>query len=178
MSEDLEAVLRRVAAGELTPEQARYMLKRRTALLSCFLHRPMAKFDPGNPYVLADIAISHGRFAKIGKVDGHGKREIDAGGEYVSPGWIDIHVHVYGTLGFADPDSIGIYQGVTSFIDAGGPGIASEVPAKFVMDNLFERQNIGLATAAATSMLITIAAVLGPWLYWKSRRESSGATSS
>ena len=26
----------------------------------------------------------------------------------------------------------------------GGPGIASEVPAKFVMDNLFERQNIGL----------------------------------
>jgi glucose/mannose transport system permease protein len=56
----------------------------------------------------------------------------------------------------------------------GGPGVASEVPAKFVMDNLFERQNIGLATAAATSMLITIAAVLGPWLYWQSRRASSG----
>ena len=32
----------------------------------------------------------------------------------------------------------------------GGPGIASEVPAKFVMDHLFERNNIGLATAAAT----------------------------
>ena len=32
----------------------------------------------------------------------------------------------------------------------GGPGIASEVPAKFVMDHLFERSNIGLATAAAT----------------------------
>ena len=31
----------------------------------------------------------------------------------------------------------------------GGPGIASEVPAKFVMDYLFERNNIGLATAAA-----------------------------
>ena len=29
----------------------------------------------------------------------------------------------------------------------GGPGIASEVPAKFVMDHLFERNNIGLATA-------------------------------
>ena len=27
----------------------------------------------------------------------------------------------------------------------GGPGIASEVPAKFVMDHLFERANIGLA---------------------------------
>ena len=32
----------------------------------------------------------------------------------------------------------------------GGPGIATEVPAKFVMDHLFERNNIGLATAAAT----------------------------
>ena len=38
----------------------------------------------------------------------------------------------------------------------GGPGIASEVPAKFVMDHLFERNNIGLATAAATMMLVTV----------------------
>ncbi len=37
-----------------------------------------------------------------------------------------------------------------------GRGIASEVPAKFVMDHLFERGNLGLATAAATSMLITV----------------------
>jgi glucose/mannose transport system permease protein len=47
----------------------------------------------------------------------------------------------------------------------GGPGIASEVPAKFVMDHLFERNNIGLATAAATMMLITVAAVLAPLIY-------------
>lgn len=47
----------------------------------------------------------------------------------------------------------------------GGPGIASEVPAKFVMDHLFERNNIGLATAAATMMLVTVVAVLAPWIY-------------
>ncbi|MAU94395.1 MAG: sugar ABC transporter permease [Fulvimarina sp.] len=47
----------------------------------------------------------------------------------------------------------------------GGPGISSDMPAKFVMDNLFTRQNIGLATAAATVMLITVAAVLVPWIY-------------
>src|SRR5882757_6036006 len=52
----------------------------------------------------------------------------------------------------------------------GGPGLASEVPAKFVMDHLFERGNLGLATAAATSMLITVAAVVVPFLYWQSRR--------
>jgi glucose/mannose transport system permease protein len=47
----------------------------------------------------------------------------------------------------------------------GGPGIASEVPAKFVMDHLFQRGNVGLATACATVMLITVIAVLAPWLY-------------
>lgn len=56
----------------------------------------------------------------------------------------------------------------------GGPGVASEVPAKFVMDHLFERGNLGQATAAATSMLITVAAVIGPWLYWQSRRATAG----
>jgi glucose/mannose transport system permease protein len=52
----------------------------------------------------------------------------------------------------------------------GGPGIASEVPAKFVMDHLFERANIGLATAAATMMLATVIAVVAPYLYWRARR--------
>ena len=52
----------------------------------------------------------------------------------------------------------------------GGPGIASEVPAKFVMDFLFERGNLGLATAAATTMLVTVAAVVAPWFYWQTRR--------
>ena len=52
----------------------------------------------------------------------------------------------------------------------GGPGVASEVPAKFVMDYLFERANIGLATAAATTMLVTVVAVVAPWLYWQAHR--------
>ena len=47
----------------------------------------------------------------------------------------------------------------------GGPGIASEVPAKFVMDHLFQRQNVGLAMACATFMLVTVIIVVTPWLY-------------
>jgi glucose/mannose transport system permease protein len=38
----------------------------------------------------------------------------------------------------------------------GGPGNASEVPAKFIMDSLFSRANIGLASAASTVMLLTV----------------------
>lgn len=47
----------------------------------------------------------------------------------------------------------------------GGPGIATEVPAKFVMDHLFNRANVGLAMACATIMLLAVTAVLTPWLY-------------
>ncbi len=52
---------------------------------------------------------------------------------------------------------------------SGGPGISSEVPAKFVMDYLFDRGNVGLATAAATTMLVTVVIVLTPLFYWRSR---------
>jgi N-acyl-D-amino-acid deacylase len=44
----------------------------------------------GNPWVWADVAIKDGRFVRIGRVEGHGAREIDARGDYVSPGWIDM----------------------------------------------------------------------------------------
>ena len=47
----------------------------------------------------------------------------------------------------------------------GGPGIATEVPAKYVMEYLFRRANIGLAAAACTVLLVTVAAVVVPWIY-------------
>ena len=75
---------------------------------------------------IADVAISDGRIRSVGELDASPDiPSVDLSGLCLSPGWIDIHVHVYGTLGFAKPDSIGVYQGVTSFIDAGGPGIAT-----------------------------------------------------
>jgi glucose/mannose transport system permease protein len=46
----------------------------------------------------------------------------------------------------------------------GGPGISTEVPAKYVMDMLFQRSNLGQATAAATMMLLAISLLVGlPW---------------
>lgn len=57
-----------------------------------------------------------------------------------------------------------VYDLVVSMTQ-GGPGIGTEMPAKFVMDHLFERGNIGLATAAATLMLLAVLVLLVPWLY-------------
>ncbi len=75
---------------------------------------------------IADIAVVDGKIAAIGEfATPPGAEIIDCAGQYLSPGWIDLHVHVYGTLGFADPDSIGIYQGVTSYVEAGGPGVGT-----------------------------------------------------
>ena len=61
-----------------------------------------------------------------------------------------------------------VYDAVIAMTQ-GGPGIASEVPAKFIMDYLFGRANIGLASAASTVMLLTVLAVIAPWLYARSR---------
>lgn len=52
----------------------------------------------------------------------------------------------------------------------GGPGTASEVPAKFIMDNLFGRANIGLASAGAVMLLVPVLAVLAPYAYARSRK--------
>ena len=54
----------------------------------------------------------------------------------------------------------------------GGPGLGSEVPAKFVMSLLFERANVGLATAGATLMLLAVLCLLAPLLYLSYFRRS------
>ena len=53
----------------------------------------------------------------------------------------------------------------------GGPGLSTDVPAKFIMDFLFERSNIGLATAACTMMLLFVLLVFTPWFYFEYFRE-------
>ena len=53
----------------------------------------------------------------------------------------------------------------------GGPGSSTELPAKFIMDNLFNRQNIGLATAGASVLLITVLAVVVPIFFVRAAQQ-------
>ncbi|MEO9826659.1 MAG: sugar ABC transporter permease [Paracoccaceae bacterium] len=48
---------------------------------------------------------------------------------------------------------------------SGGPGISSEVPAKYVYDYMFQGQNLGQGFAASTMMLLAVAIVIIPWAY-------------
>ncbi len=52
----------------------------------------------------------------------------------------------------------------------GGPGFASDLPGKFVVDFSFERANIGQASAAAVVMLGSVFAALAPYFYVELRK--------
>lgn len=56
----------------------------------------------------------------------------------------------------------------------GGPGTASDVPAKFIMDHLFGRANVALASAGAIVLLLTVLALVAPFFYARSRKARKG----
>jgi ABC-type glycerol-3-phosphate transport system permease component len=58
----------------------------------------------------------------------------------------------------------------------GGPGIATEVPAKYVYDYMFQAQNLGQGFAASTMMLLTVAIFVVPWAYHGIRRQETWLT--
>lgn len=67
----------------------------------------------GSPWYRGDVAVANGRLAAVGQVTGEGKTEIDAAGNAVAPGFIDIHTHSDFTLpGNRDAHSK-VRQGVT-----------------------------------------------------------------
>ena len=51
----------------------------------------------------------------------------------------------------------------------GGPGTASEVPAKFIMEHLFGRANIALASAGSIVLLLTVLLLVLPFMLVRSR---------
>jgi len=58
----------------------------------------------------------------------------------------------------------------------GGPGTASEVPAKFIMDHLFGRANIALASAGSIVLLLTVLALVAPFMYARARADRKEAS--
>ena len=70
----------------------------------------------GNKAFYGDVAIDGEKISKIGKVEQPGKEEIDAKGNLVTPGWVDIHTHYDGQVcwdPFITPSS---WHGVTSVV--------------------------------------------------------------
>ena len=65
---------------------------------------------------LGDVAVEGDRIAAIGKVAEHGRREIDADGKTVTPGFVDIHTHLDAQIAWDPIASSSCYHGVTSVV--------------------------------------------------------------
>src|SRR3954468_6620535 len=72
---------------------------------------------------VTNVLVSDGKIAAVGDAGHPSAQQLDLAGAYVSPRWIDSHVHAYGSIGFSDLDSIGVCHGVTTMVDAGDAGI-------------------------------------------------------
>ena len=72
----------------------------------------------------ADIAIKDGLVAAVAdRIECSSAKVINVSGLYVTPGLIDIHVHVYGGYqGWLFPDQHALPYGVTTVVDTGGAG--------------------------------------------------------
>ena len=53
----------------------------------------------GSEPVPGDLAIKDGLIAAVGEIEGESKQEIDATGQMVTPGFIDIHTHLDAQMG-------------------------------------------------------------------------------
>lgn len=70
----------------------------------------------GNPWFRGSIAVRNGRIARVGRFDGSGARQtIDAGGNIVAPGFIDVHVHTEDVFDKPKAENF-VRMGVTSII--------------------------------------------------------------
>ncbi len=77
-------------------------------------------------HAVADVAIAAGRIAAIGPAisPATARRSIDASGQIVTPGLIDLHTHIYwgATFWGIEADPVAARTGVTTWLDVGSAG--------------------------------------------------------
>jgi N-acyl-D-aspartate/D-glutamate deacylase len=66
--------------------------------------------------VRADVAVEGGRIVEVGQVATRGRREVDAEGLYVLPGWVDVHTHYDGQAVWDAELTPSTWHGVTTTV--------------------------------------------------------------
>jgi N-acyl-D-amino-acid deacylase len=79
----------------------------------------------------ADIAVEDGRIVEVGRVGGRARREVDADGLVVTPGFVDIHTHFDGQATWDPFLTPSCWHGVTTAIAGNcGVGFAPVAPGR------------------------------------------------
>ena len=68
----------------------------------------------GKPAFAGDVAVTDGRIVEVGRKSGPGRREINANGRLVTPGFVDIHTHYDGQITWDPYLSPSTQHGVTT----------------------------------------------------------------
>lgn len=75
-----------------------------------------------------DVAVNGEKIAAVEKeIADSAKETVDLGGRILTPGWVDIHTHIYAgsTTWGIQGDALCLATGVTTVVDAGSPGWAN-----------------------------------------------------
>ena len=70
----------------------------------------------GKKSFIGDVAIDDGKISLVGVIEGSGKKEIDARGNLVTPGWVDIHTHYDGQVCWDPYLTPSSWHGVTTVV--------------------------------------------------------------
>lgn len=102
----------------------------------------------GNPWFRADIGIKNGRIARIGRLTAtDGARVIDARGQIVAPGFIDVHTHVESIYQQPEAENF-VRMGVTSLVTGNCGNSATDI-AQFLGKMKEQPLAVNLATLIA-----------------------------
>jgi len=119
----------------------------------------------GNPWFWGSVAIRDGKIAGVGRVSGTADQTIDAKGQIVAPGFIDVHGHTEDI--FSNPTAENfVRMGVTSIITGNCGGSAEDIGkflgqfgekplavnlAALIGHNTVRREVVGLDNRAPTA---------------------------
>ncbi len=99
----------------------------------------------GNPWFRADVAVQNGRVVRIGKIAANEARQtIDARGQILAPGFIDVHTHVESIYSLPEAENF-IRMGVTTLV-TGNCGSSSTSIGEFLGRIQSKPLTVNLAT--------------------------------
>jgi N-acyl-D-amino-acid deacylase len=111
----------------------------------------------GNPAFFADVAIRDGRIATVGRVAERGRKEIDAKGLVVAPGFIDVHTHCENIATLPKAENF-VRMGVTSIVTGNCGGSADSIREFF---GELERKGVSINVATLVGHNTVRSAAMG-----------------